>query len=82
MTDQETRPVDLDQKNYKNDGFAHTSWVIPKRTFDFNAHDWMQEGTLITCNSCPTSHSSSIPVDKMLIKEGGSYSIIPLTQLS
>lgn len=70
------------EKEYKNDGFGHTSWVIPKRDFDFQAHSWTQEGTQITCDSCSPKHASSVPVDKALIKEEGEYKIIPVPVLS
>lgn len=80
MTDHNA--LDPDKDKFKNDGFAHTPWTIPKRDFDFNAHDWEQRGTQIICNSCPIAHASSIPVDKMLVKVDGKYDIVPVPILS
>lgn len=78
MTDQ-----DPQKENYKNDGFGHTSWTIPKRDFDFQNHEWLQEGTQIVCRGAShPSHASPIPVDKMLVKEEGEYKIVPIRVLS
>ena len=75
----ESPAQDPEKDKYKNDGFARTDWVIPKREFDFQAHEWVQEGTLLICrNAGHPDHASPIAVDKMLIKENGEFKIVPL----
>ncbi|HJP81441.1 MAG TPA: hypothetical protein VJ841_03555 [Candidatus Saccharimonadales bacterium] len=74
---------DPNKDNFKNDGYAHTAWEIPKRDFDFQAHDWIQEGAQIICRGAGhASHASPIDIEKMLIKEEGEYKIVPIRMLS
>lgn len=77
MNDQDPK-----KDNYKNDGFGHTTWVIPKRDYDFQAHEWEQRGTQLICNSCKPQHASQIPIDKMLVKRDGVYTIEPVPVLA
>jgi hypothetical protein len=73
---------DPEADNFKNDGFTHTSWVIPERDFKFDEHEWEQRGTELICTSCKQQHAVTITVDKMLIKEEGKYKIVPVPVLA
>lgn len=65
--------TDEKQKNFT---YGRTEWVIPKRDFDFQAHQWQQYGTQLVCESCSPRHASKIDPGKVLVREDGLYKII------